>query len=247
MTEFPLLSSDRRMTMRRALEVSDARSTFSSGSETLDSLLGGGFRTGELTEVFGASNTGKTQLGMQAAISAASLGHTCAFVDTEGQFRPERLASICDERGVDAEHVLASVYAIRAENTARQLEAVAKLRTDEGPHNCKMVIVDTLTKNFTLEYPGSKMVGRRQTLLGAYLNQLARDAYIWDSAVIALNRVTAVTVEGNDLEIDIGGETVRHFMQKVVYLRRSADFVMASRPDLSGREMKARITNRGLV
>ncbi len=247
MTELPLGENERTMTLRRALEVAGARTTFSSGSETLDSMLRGGFRTGELVEVFGASKTGKTQLAMQAAISAVSRGFTCTFVDTEGQFRPERLASICDVRGVDAEKVLASVYSIRAESTRRQLQAIAKLRADEGPPNCRMVIVDTLTKNFTLEYPGSKMVGRRQTALGAYLNQLARDAYFRDRAVIALNRVTAVSVEGNDLEVDIGGETVRHFMQKVAYLRRSGDFVMASRPDLNGPETRVRITDEGLV
>ena len=75
------------------------------------------------------------------------------------------------------------------------------------------------------------MAGRRQTALGAYLTRLSNDAYQHDRAVILLNRVASVVSDGNDREIDIGGETVRHFAQKVLYLRRSGEFVMASRPD----------------
>ncbi len=247
MSDFPLTSKDRTMTLRRALELDGKRTIFSSGSETLDALLDGGFKTGEIVEVYGASNSGKTQLAVQTGVTVASLGFSCTFVDTEGQFRPERVASISAGRGVDAQKALAAIYSIRAETTARQLEAIVRLRSDEGPANCKLVVVDTLTKNFTLEYPGSRMVGRRQTLLGAYLNRLARDAYQRDRAVIALNRVSAVTVEGSDAEVDIGGETVRHFSQKVLYLRRSGDFVMASRPDLRGPEVRTRMTESGLV
>lgn len=247
MTDFPLTSKDRIMSMRRALELDGKRSTFSSGSEALDALLGGGFKTGEIVEVYGASNAGKTQLAMQTAVTVGSSGFSCTFVDTEGQFRPERVASIAAGRGMDSQKVLAAVYSIRAETTTRQLDAIARMRSKEGPANCKLVVVDTLTKNFTLEYPGSRMVGRRQTFLGAYLNRLARDAYQRDRAVIALNRVSAVTVEGSDAEIDIGGETVRHFAQKVLYLRRSGDFVMASRPDLHGPEVRIRMTEKGLV
>lgn len=213
----------------------------------MDGLLDGGFKTGEVVEVFGASNTGKTQLAMQTAITVTASGFSCTFVDTEGQFRPERIASISAGRNADAQKSLAAIYSIRAETTERQFETIVRLRTEPGLAGCKLVVVDTLTKNFTLEYPGSRMVGRRQTMLGAYLNRLSRDAYQRDRAVIALNRISAVTAEGSDKEVDIGGETVRHFAQKVLYLRRSGDFVMASRPDLHGPEVRTRMTEKGLV
>jgi RecA/RadA recombinase len=235
------------MSMRQALELDGRRVTFSSGSTTLDELLEGGFRTGELVEVFGASNTGKTQLAMQSAISAASQGLESVFIDTEGQFRPERLSSICVSRNVDPEMVLSRVYSVRAENTRRQVEAIASLRKEKDLSKCKMVIVDTLTKNFTLEYAGSRMAGKRQTALGAYLNRLSRDAYLHDRAVVLLNRVASIGSDGNEREVDIGGETVRHFAQKVLYLRRSGEFVMASRPDQTKVEVRTRITDSGLA
>src|ERR1700733_12091492 len=84
------------MSLREAVELDGTRLSFSSGSGALDRLLGGGFRTAEMVEVFGASGTGKSQLAIQSAVSAASAGYSCAYVDCEGQFRPERLSSICE-------------------------------------------------------------------------------------------------------------------------------------------------------
>lgn len=247
MSQPPSLRKEPTMTLRKAIELEGLRTVLSSGSHTLDGLLSGGFRTGEVTEVFGASNTGKTQLGLQTAVLAVTRGFSCAFVDTEGQFRPERLSSICASRGVDGSRVLSAVYVIRAETTLRQLEAVARLREQEELQNCKLVIVDTLTKNFTLEYAGSKMTGRRQTSLGAYLNTLARDAYLNDRAVMVLNRVASIGPSPYSREVDIGGETVRHFSQKVVRLRRSGTYVMASRAEARGPEVRLSITDGGLV
>jgi len=242
----PRERTDGPITLRKALELDSARVTFSSGSSTIDGLLEGGFKTGELVEVFGASNTGKTQLAMQSTISLVSKGFACAFIDTEGQFRPERLASICIGRGVDPSKVLSAVYAVRAESTRRQTEAISSLARDNSLGDCKMVVVDTLTKNFTLEHAGARLAGKRQASLSVYLNMLSRDAFLHDRAVIVLNRVASVVTDGNDREVDIGGETVRHYAQKVLYLRRSGTFVMASRPDEKGREVRTRITELGL-
>lgn len=247
MTKLRFLSRDNTMTMRRALEVGETRRTISTGSATLDVLVDGGLRTGEVVEVFGGSNTGKTQLGMQAAISSYAQGSTTAFVDTEGQFRPERLASICKARALDPDPILRSVFAIRAESVSRQASATTGIRDDPALENCKLVVIDTLSKNFSLEYPGAKATGQRQTVLGAYLNATARFAFMEDWAVLLLNRVASVGTEGAEREVDVGGETVRHFCQKVVHLRRSGDFVMASRADLLGPEVRLRIGEGGLV
>ena len=247
MAELPHQPGETSFTLRRAAEIAARRTVISSGSSTLDSILDGGFKTGEMVEVFGGRDTGKTQLAMQTAIEAAARGFFSVFVDTEGQFRPERLSSISSSRGVEPGPVLQSVYSIRAESTERQLDAIVNLRKEEALTNCRLVVIDTLSKNFTLEYGGSKSTGRRQTALGAYLNTISRDAFQHDRAVILLNRVASVSSDGNEREVDIGGETVRHFVQKVVYLRRSGDFVMASRPDILGGEVRLRIAGKGLV
>jgi RecA/RadA recombinase len=235
------------MSLRQASERDGDRRVFPSGSQAIDGLLGGGFRTGELVEVFGASGTGKTQLGMQSTISVAAAGFSCAYVDSEGQFRPERLSSMCESRGLEPTRILPLVFCIRADSTRQQVEAISKIRTEEGLKRCKMVVVDTVTRNFTLEFGGSRLVASRQAALGVYLNRLARDAYGRDRAVLLLNRVASVGRDENLREVDIGGDTLRHFVQRAVWLQRRGEHVYASLADETNpREVMTRITGRGL-
>ncbi|KAL2651888.1 hypothetical protein R1flu_020016 [Riccia fluitans] len=63
------------------------------GCRSIDELLQGGIQEGTLTELVGASSTGKTQICMQAAACAA-YNHQCSviFVDTCGAFSSQRVA-----------------------------------------------------------------------------------------------------------------------------------------------------------
>ena len=236
------------MSLREAIERDKSSLRFSSGCNALDEILGGGFKTGEMVEVFGASGTAKTQLALQSALMVASAGFTCAYVDTEGQFRPERLSSICEGRGKDPAKILPLVYSVRAEDTSKQVATIAMIHQNEDLRDCRMLVVDTVTKNFTLEFAGAKMIPSRQTALGAYLNRLARDAYTHDRAVLLLNRVASVGRDEPSREVDIGGETIRHFVQKALHLQRRQEEVSARLEDEpNSREVRLRITALGLV
>ncbi len=241
------LSGDRSLTrtLRAALDRDSSRLGLSSGSVTLDELLESGFRTGQMVEVYGESATAKTQLGLQSALLAAAEGFTSAYVDTEGQFRPERIQSMCLNRGLDPEKILPLVYCFRAEDTRKQLEAIP--RFGEELEGCRMVVVDTVTKNFTLEFPGARLVPTRQAALGAYLNRLARDAYSNDRAVLLLNRVASTGTGEASREVDIGGETLRHFVQRAIHLSRRGTSIWAEADEGSGRAgVTLKITDRGL-
>ena len=61
------------------------------GCDGVDDLLGGGLRQGQVTELTGEAGTGKTQLCLSAAASAAALGHRVVYVDTGGGFSSARI------------------------------------------------------------------------------------------------------------------------------------------------------------
>ena len=68
----------------------------STGSKQVDEVLGGGFQTMSISEVFGEFRCGKTQLSHTMSVIAQlpkDLGGAegkVAYIDTEGTFRPER-------------------------------------------------------------------------------------------------------------------------------------------------------------
>ena len=70
------------------------------GSEDLDKLLYGGIETMSLTEFYGAFGSGKSQLCHTLCVNATlpieegGADSTSIYIDTEGTFRPERLAEI---------------------------------------------------------------------------------------------------------------------------------------------------------
>jgi DNA repair protein RAD51 len=92
-----------------AKEYAVQRSTMlklSTGSTELDKILGGGMETGSMTELFGEFRTGKTQLCHTLAVTCqlpmdqGGGEGKALYIDTEGTFRPERLAEIAARYGM---------------------------------------------------------------------------------------------------------------------------------------------------
>lgn len=74
----------------------------SSGNPKFDSITGGGFARGHMTELHGLEGCGKTTLAIQSIAYAQSQGLVCAFTDAEGRVNPDR----CIELGVDMEKLM---------------------------------------------------------------------------------------------------------------------------------------------
>ena len=97
------------------------------GSPELDKLLGGGIETGSVTEIFGEFRTGKSQLCHQLAVTCQlpidnnGAEGKALYIDTEGEFRPERLLSMAERYGLDNEQVLDNVSCAKAYNTDHQM------------------------------------------------------------------------------------------------------------------------------
>ena len=68
----------------------------------MDTLLGGGVESSSITEIFGESRTGKTQLCHTLCVTCQlDRGRgggegKAMYIDTEGTFRPERVREIAD-------------------------------------------------------------------------------------------------------------------------------------------------------
>lgn len=238
----------RALTFEKALETARSLGRLTSGSSGLDAQLGGGFEEGRITEVFGPSNSGKTQIALQATVMAAAKGWKSVFVDTESTFRPERIAQIAESRGLDPKTSLDSVFSIRAGDVESQTHVLARMTGDSRVSAAKLVVIDTVSKNFTLEFPGNERIGRRQGALGAYLNRVAIDAYFSRRFVLLTNRVASVTRSGVSQDISVGGLTLERFVSKSLRLRREggAVFVSAEYPKTSGQPAMCRLSERGI-
>lgn len=197
---------------------------FGTGSKAIDGLLGRGYRAGRLTEVFGRSNSGKTQLAMQAALLAAKDGARALFIDTEGTFRPERLEQMAKARGWDPTGLLERIVYVRSDSSSEQMETVRGMNDRQATAGCAFVAVDTLTRNFSVELPGRSNLSSRQAALNVHLSEMSRDAYLNGRAYLLTNRVTFGTTH----DISIGGRTVEQLVHASLRLGREGSSVKAT-------------------
>lgn len=100
------------------------------GSAQFDELLAGGIESQSITEFFGEFRTGKTQLCHTLCVSS-QLGYDLGggqgkvlYVDTEGNFRPERITAIAERFSLDPEGCLENVIHCRAMTHEQQMEAI---------------------------------------------------------------------------------------------------------------------------
>ncbi len=206
-----------RMTGSEALKRLVSLPTFSSGSKGVDEILGGGLRSGRLVEVFGKSNSGKTQLAMQAALMVAGAGRIAVFIDCEGTFRPERVERMARARAQETDGLLDRIEYLRVRTAAGQADSVRALAKRKETDKAVLVVMDTFTRNFSLDYPGRANLTRRQGALDIHLSEIARDAFLNKRAYLLTNRVTFSQTGG---ETRIGGKTMEQLVHTSLHLER---------------------------
>ncbi|HLG37785.1 MAG TPA: hypothetical protein VI338_06585 [Nitrososphaera sp.] len=150
--------------------------TISTGSKTMDTLLGGGVRMAMVTDVYGESGSGKSQLCFTLCANCVKDGGRAMFVDTAGTFRPERIVEISG-----SSDALDKITYVRALNTLDQASALGKI-IDIDP---RLIVVDTLTSLFSAEYSGPE----RHLAVMKHLHELALVAINAGSAVVVTNMV----------------------------------------------------------
>jgi len=196
-------------------------------TDALDGLLGGGVETQAVTEVYGEFGSGKTQLCHTLCVSVqkpkeeGGLDGNVLYIDTEGTFRPERVVSIAQAHNMDPAKVLDRIIVARAYNSSHQvliLEEAGKMIQEE---NVKLIISDSTTGLFRMEYLGRGTLASRQQKLGRYIRLLARIAEAYNCAVVATNQVSSSPDSFfGDPTRPVGGNILGHASTYRIYIRK---------------------------
>jgi DNA repair protein RadA len=196
------------------------------GSESFDELMGGGFETGAITEIFSEYGSGKTQIGHVLAVRTQLLEEEDAiavYIDTENTFRPERIKQLSEAIGLDFDDVLKNIKVARAYNSDHQMllaEKVEDLITKQGL-NVKLVVVDSLTAHFRAEFIGRGTLAERQQKLNRHMHQLLKLADSHNLCVYVTNQVQSDPAQFfGDPTKAVGGHIVGHASTFRIYLRK---------------------------
>ena len=228
-----------------------------SGTTSIDELLGGGFETQSICEVYGEFGSGKTQVGHQLAVNCllpkeqGGLDGEVFYIDTEDTFRPERIAQMARAVGIEPEVALERIHVARAYNSSHQMLLVDEIHRMAKNIDVKMIIVDSLIAHFRAEFLGRGMLADRQQKLNRHLKELKKLADVNNALVLVTNQVQANPASmWGDPNKPVGGHIVGHASTFRLYLRKSKGGSRIARlvdsPNLPEGEAKFFVTAEGL-
>eukprot|EP01062_Namystynia_karyoxenos_P019941 TRINITY_DN17538_c0_g1_i2.p1 TRINITY_DN17538_c0_g1~~TRINITY_DN17538_c0_g1_i2.p1 ORF type:complete len:370 (+),score=69.28 TRINITY_DN17538_c0_g1_i2:80-1111(+) len=202
----------------------------STGCKAFDELLGGGIETMSITEAFGEFRTGKTQLAHTLCVTTqlpTNLGGgngKVAYVDTEGTFRPERIRPIAERFGLDASAALENILVARAYTHEHQASLLSMLGAKLVDDQFKLVVVDSITALFRVDFSGRGELAERQQKLGRMLSNLMKLAEEFNVAVYITNQVVSdpggASMFTADPKKPVGGHVVAHASTTRLSLRK---------------------------
>jgi len=199
-----------------------------SGSKTFDELLGGGFETQSITELYGEYGSSKTQIAHQLCVSVqlpleqGGLNSHAFFIDTENTFRPERIIQMANAFELDPDEVLEKIHVARAYNSSHQMLLVDKVKELSKETTASLLIVDSLTAHFRAEYVGRGALADRQQKLNKHMHDLLRWSDLNNGIVCVTNQVSSKPdAFFGDPTRPIGGHIVGHTATFRIYLRKS--------------------------
>ena len=173
-----------------------------------DELLGGCLQPRCITHIYGSPGSGKTNIALMAAVSAAKEGKV-VFIDAEGGFSTERLKQIA---GDQVDEVLKNIILIEPTEFDEQKVAISKLNEIVPNSSAKLVIVDSITVLYRLEEDQDiKDYGRQ-------LAKLLRISRKYDIPVLITNQIYTDIDSGK--VVPVSGDVIRYWAKISIELEK---------------------------
>lgn len=191
------------------------------GCNAVDLLLGGGFEAGIITQIYGESGTGKSNIAMQLAVQAVSRGLRVIFIDTEG-FSGERFKQIA---GPGAEEMAKKIMVFEPMSLEQQAIAIRESTRIAG-RDLGLVILDSATSLYRvlLEAEDNRTIRRTLNLQLSELQEMARRHRI---PVVITNQVYT-DIESKILR-PLGGKGLEHMCKAIILLEKRGEGLRRAR------------------
>lgn len=188
----------------------------STGLQKLDEFLSGGVPGGVITDIFGSSGTGKTQLLFQLSLNAIKENSKVLYVDTSGSFRPERIIEL-QKQTHHALNILDNIAVLRVTNTHDQINSLQIINKSDFD----LVLVDNITDLFSYEYQNSEQAFEKNMAFMQYMRGLSLYAIGKKIPIVATNMVRNI----DDKEVENMQTAIDPFIHiKISLFREHSNF-----------------------
>ena len=165
----------------------------STGLQKLDEFLSGGIPDGVIVDIFGGNGTGKTQLLLQLSINSIKNGGHVLYLDTTGEFRPERILEI-QKQSEKQFDFLEKITVSRITNTSEQIKSIKNLVNNDF----SLIVIDNVTDLFSYEYKKDESIFEKNSLFMKYMRELSKFAITKKIPIVVTNMIR--TIEDKEVE-----------------------------------------------
>ena len=186
----------------------------------LDDILFDGISDGTITDIFGFRGTGKTQMALQISLNLLKDEKTVLFVDTTGEFRPERLLEILKDRNLD-NSLLSRLKIARVTNTQEQIDLIQKIK---NTNDVAMLIIDNVADLFSFEYSKKEQFNLQYQKFMNYMHDLAQLAINKKIPIVITNQL----MNANDTEYEKMNYSISNYTHQKIKLEKQRDHYQAT-------------------
>ncbi len=212
----------------------------STGLQKLDQYLDGGIKGGIITDIFGSTGTGKTQLAMQISLNSLQQGGQVLFQDTTGQFRPERMYDLIQTYNLEP-NLLENVKVGRITNTSEQIQYLSKIKENKF----SLVVIDNITDLFSFEFTKEEQILEKNTIFIQYMHELSSISIEKKLPIVVTNMIRKI----DDQEQENMNKAISMFTHiKIKLAKKGAKYLGEVLPSfVQKKKFEYQITKEGLV
>ena len=146
----------------------------------------GGFPGGIITDIFGSSGVGKTQLALQICANSIIQGGQVLFQDTKGEFRPERVLDMIRAKNCN-EKLLENIKVARIINSSEQISCLSRITSQYS-----LIIIDNIAELFSFEFGKDEQALYKNTLFMKYMHDLSLVSIENNIPIIVINTIRTI-------------------------------------------------------
>jgi DNA repair protein RadA len=236
-------------------KVEQEQIAFDTGSNALNTILGGGIHSMGLAEFYGEFGAGKSQILNTTMVLALNKyqDRTAVYIDTEKTYQDRRIRQIAESRGINPDSIIKRIILLKPPTTEDLLELVKRLYLTVEKRKVVLIVCDSLISHLRAEYLGREMLSPRQQALTRILSRLKLLAELYNIGVITSNQVVAVPQSTMTPFGEIkaaGGHIMGHAVEPRVFVRKAGVSTRIARIEdsawLPPAEATFRISERGI-
>ncbi len=219
-------------------------------NSTIDTILGGGFEKGTITQIFGPPSSGKSNITLTLTVNVARNNRKVIYIDTEGGISIDRIKQIA---GNDFSRVANNIIVFEPTTFLEQNDNLRSIDVwlRKNHEAVDLLVLDSAVALYRVDDMKSAKLNKE---LGKQMGILSKIARTYDIAIVLTNQIySAFDGEGNSDIRAVGGTILQYWSKVILQLERGEEVdqrvatLIRHRSIPEGKQATFSITSNGIV